>query len=145
MPGVDVNCEDTYERTALWYAAAGWLSQVVQLLLAVKGIQSNCRSMGGITPLSIATLAAGAKDTVEDFLPLCHSGIVDPNSEDEFGQTPLMMTAIDGHTEIVKCLLAIEGVNPNAKNSWGRTPLLIATKCNQPEVIEHLLSVEGSS
>ncbi|KAF5860214.1 hypothetical protein ETB97_001803 [Aspergillus alliaceus] len=89
-PGMDVNCEDTYERTALW-------------------------NMGGITPLSIATLA-GVKDTVEDFLPLCHLAIVDPNSEDEFGQTPLMMAAMDGHTEIVKCLLPIEGVNPNAKN-----------------------------
>ena len=51
---------------------------------------------------------------------------VDPNSNDNSGQTPLLLAARKGNESIVSLLLARDNVNPNSKNEDGQTPLSLA-------------------
>jgi ankyrin repeat protein len=48
---------------------------------------------------------------------------VDPDSKDNYDQTPLLHAAAKGYGTVVKLLLEIDGVNPDSKNINDRTPL----------------------
>ena len=48
-----------------------------------------------------------------------------------------------GHTEIVKLLLAVDGVDVNAKNNYGRTALHRAISNDHTEILKLLLAVDG--
>jgi ankyrin repeat protein len=54
-----------------------------------------------------------------------------------FGTTALMWSAYQGHTEIVKLLLA-KGADKDAKDRYGWTALAFATEGRHPEIIELL-------
>ncbi|MTI12199.1 ankyrin repeat domain-containing protein [Sansalvadorimonas verongulae] len=54
----------------------------------------------------------------------------------------LFLAAQNGHTEVVKMLVRIEGIDIN--NTWeGITPLLQATMHSQPEVVKILVNTKG--
>ena len=48
---------------------------------------------------------------------------VDPDSEDNYGQTPLSRAVEKGHKAVVKLLLAEDGVDPDSKDRYGQTSL----------------------
>jgi ankyrin repeat protein len=118
-------------------AAMGKYRQVVRLLLSANGIQAECRTSSGETPLTIAA-DAGAEAVVEEFL--C-SGKVDPDSRDDYGQSPLMAAARSGSLGVVKQLLAAEGVDPNPRSNSGDSPFFIAARAGHAEVVKLLLSL----
>lgn len=71
------------------------------------------------------------------------SGDLDANSKNGLGRAPLALAAGQGHAEIVKLLLAKEGIDVNFKNIDGRTPLLCAATHRDFEVVQLLLAMEG--
>lgn len=62
---------------------------------------------------------------------------VDPDSEDSWGETPLLWAARNGHEAVVRLLLQKE-VDPDHKDSWGHSPLSWASE-NEYETIVKLL------
>ena len=66
---------------------------------------------------------------------------VNPNAPSKYGDTPIHMAAIYGHTEIVKILAPLTD-NPNAPNNYGRTPSDVT---NNAEIQRFLKSFNTSS
>ena len=65
------------------------------------------------------------------------------NDKYENGWTPLMVACICGNIEIVKLLLACEGIQVNVTNENGWTPLMVACKSGHIEFVKLLLACEG--
>ena len=65
---------------------------------------------------------------------------VDPNAEDSFGTSPVMIAASLGDVETLQFLLSLsDKVNINAQRKNGRTPLHYACFCGFEEVVRFLL------
>ena len=64
---------------------------------------------------------------------------IDPDSRNNYGQTPLLLAAAKRHDTIAKLLLAQDGVNPNSHDNDDRTPLSWAVENGRDVVVELLL------
>jgi|SRR3990167_814080 len=64
---------------------------------------------------------------------------VDPNIEDEYGQTPLLSASACNCLEVVKELLR-EGADPNIPNDYGCTSLHRASRNGRLEIVRELLN-----
>lgn len=69
----------------------------------------------------------------------------DPNAKDDDGTTALMRAAKDGHTEIVKILLAQPGVRVDEKDPLGHTALMLAAIEGRSEVVRLLLEAKSDA
>jgi ankyrin repeat protein len=58
----------------------------------------------------------------------------DPNTQDEYGDTPLHWAAFGDNVEVVKLLLEY-GADPTVKDKDGRTPLDLARVKGRREVV----------
>lgn len=70
----------------------------------------------------------------------------DPNTRDEFGDTPLMLAVMADNVRLVAKLLADKRTNFNATNKHEGityTPLLLAVAANHPDIVKVLLAVPG--
>lgn len=83
-------------------------------------------------------LDAARKGDAELVKQLISTG-ADVNKADADGWTPLLSAADNGHTEIVKLLLGVLGIDLNRANKYGASPLERA----QTEEIKRLLSDAG--
>lgn len=64
------------------------------------------------------------------------------NAPDDFGQTPLLIAASSGHTDIVRALLAAPGINVNITSPVSRiTPLIVAAARGHIDIVRDLLAV----
>lgn len=64
------------------------------------------------------------------------------DSEDSFGDTPLLLAAREGHTGVVEVLLD-HGANVYARNSFGITPMMAAASRGNTYVVELLKQFTG--
>jgi ankyrin repeat protein len=62
-----------------------------------------------------------------------------PLDERERGLTPLMVTSLDGQTQVIELLLS-RGADVNATVAPGRTPLMLAAKYGNPAAVRILLA-----
>jgi ankyrin repeat protein len=69
--------------------------------------------------------------------------VIEVNSKDEDGRTPLSWAAKEGHEAVVKLLLAISTIEVNSKDKNGQTPLSYAVEERHKAVVKLLL--EASS
>ena len=60
-----------------------------------------------------------------------------PNYPNDNGDSPIYLTARDGHTEIVKILVPLTN-NPNAPNRYGKTPIHWAARFGYTEMVKIL-------
>lgn len=101
-----------------------------------NGANVDTRSLGGLTPLTIATVR-GLDSMVETLL---EEG-ADPDIVDDYGEVALFV-AMWQDIGMVEALLE-EGANPNIVNGDGKTPLLIATRHGHDDLVELLLSAKA--
>ena len=135
-PKFNLDARDDNGRTALWWAAAGGHTAVVETLLATGKVEPDAKDRGGQTPLSWAA-SEGHTAVVETLLA---TGKVEPDVKDRGGQTPLSWAASEGHTAVVETLLVTGKVEPDAKDSGGRTALWRAAARGHTAVVETLLA-----
>ena len=60
-----------------------------------------------------------------------------PNAQNDFGETPIFWSAINGNIEMIKILLPWTN-NPNAVNNMGQTPIYTATCHGHAEIVKIL-------
>jgi cytohesin len=60
------------------------------------------------------------------------------NAQDKYGNIPLHLAALKGHTSVVELLIA-KGADVNAKNKYGGTPLYVASYAGREQVVKILI------
>jgi hypothetical protein len=66
-----------------------------------------------------------------------------PNKASKYGSTPLNWASREGHTQVVKALLAAPGIDVNKADKDGRTPLQWASWERHTVVVKLLLAAPG--
>ena len=163
---LDVNQRDSSGLTALIWAARQGHEDVVKLLLEQKHTQPDMPDKyHGRTALSWAA-GSGHEGVVRLFLgrlfvnpgsmgrrwgaPQVMSVLfgmkyVNLDRPDNYGQTPLLQAAGNGHDGVVKLLLEREDVSPDKRDHFGQTTLSQAAKNGRDRVVKLLLKREDVS
>nr|CAB3462535.1 unnamed protein product [Digitaria exilis] len=121
---------------ALHFAAASGHLEVCRFLVEKSGLDANCATADGETPVALAAAAAGAVSLL--WYLVDHGGR--PATPNSMGRTPLHNAAQNGHTEAVILLLS-EGVDvdPIINSRNGGTPLIMAAGKGHDQVVKVLL------
>ncbi|CAK9038315.1 unnamed protein product [Durusdinium trenchii] len=135
----DPNCADAQGFTALHFAAANGMSDVVRILLEAGASCDRATSYEGITALHAAA-ANGKLDVVHLLLRARASS----NTADAERKTALNVAAANGHPEVVHLLLDA-GASSNTADAEGKTALDVAAANGRLEVVRLLLDAEASS
>ena len=142
--GTDINAADSEGATALYWATYFGRASIVRDLLAA-GADPNIKTRRNSTPLEVAIFCfrcrsgvavKGQKDIA--MMLLEHGADVNVQSDD-YGSSPLMLAAVEGHTEIVTALLE-KGANTALTNHAGQTALISAAREGHVEVVKVLLA-----
>ena len=115
-PGLDVNCPNERQITALHYASGYGCVEVVKLLLAHPHINVNVRVEEGQTPLSLGCWN-GKVSVVEVLLK---DPRVDVTLDDIDGRTPLWGASFNGYDEVIEWLIASGRDLGNVTNVKGK-------------------------
>jgi len=115
-------------------AAAGWGNLEVVELFIESGADVNKPDERKHTALHAAA-AANYKSSPQIVKKLL-AVEADPNAEDEYGNTPLLMPSVNGYYEIVRLLLAA-GADPTKPNKSGHTPLDGAKNSEMRHLLQH--------
>jgi len=67
----------------------------------------------------------------------------DVNTQDNIGNTALILVSFCDYTEIVKLLLQKEGIDVNIQSGNENTALIYASMCGNIEIVKLLLEKEG--
>ncbi len=115
--GIDVNIQDNnWGDTALIRAASYGHTEIVQVLLAVPGIEVNIQDNSGDTAL----MGAAFGGHTEIVRVLLKAPDIDVNKQNSQGDTALIIAAIWGRTDVVQLLLEA-GADWTIKNKQGQT------------------------
>jgi ankyrin repeat protein len=132
----DVNT--IYEgNTPLISAAIHGLESVTEILLRTPGISVNFRNKKGQTALWHAA-SQGHVAIVEQLLARKDTQI--DCSDEVYGQTPLAAGALNGHRDIIKCLLRTGRVDINKGDLHNMTPIFHALRSKDEGITNTLLS-----
>ena len=139
---IDVNCQDRWGQTPLFFAAAKGNLVVVKRLLQQNGILVNMPKQGGHTPLSLAVQQNHA-DVVDALLQA--GG--DPMMRNSRGETALFIAAEEGHAKILTRLLQHQQgkASINIPNNEGLTPSMIAEKNGHMNVLAELVKYNSEN
>ncbi|KAJ5923636.1 hypothetical protein N7454_008881 [Penicillium verhagenii] len=134
-----LNGQNINGETALHHAASLGRTEIIELLLAVPGIELDMKDRNEQTPLALAA-KSGHRDVVGLLLG---SDGVDPNMRDRNGQVPLSQAASNGHYEVVDLLLGKQDVDRFAQDINFCTPLELAIRKKNLKVVTRLLEDTG--
>lgn len=87
--------------------------------------------------LSDMLVNASMKGNKNSVVELIHSGR-NPNSQNVYGETPLMGAVYNGHNDIVEVLLS-EGADANITDNKGNSSLLVASARNNLQAVQQLI------
>ncbi|CEL01300.1 hypothetical protein ASPCAL00886 [Aspergillus calidoustus] len=137
--GCDATFRDNRGEDPLCCAAGMGRVEVVRILTKVEGVDIDAKAGDGRTPLSFAAGSPyiGSSETVSALL---ETGLVDINSEDKLGRTPLFWAIVSGNGATVGTLLRVPQINIDFMMGSGHTPLLFAATWRTREIIELLLT-----
>ncbi len=95
---------------------------------------SNTYSEQQLSEMLVKAAMMGNKNTV---IELIHSGR-SPNSQNVYGETPLMGAVYSGHNQLVEILLS-EGADANISDNKGNSSLLVAAAKNNLQAVQQLI------
>jgi len=136
----DVDAQDVYGNTALYYSATSNSTEAVLALLS-RGANMMLKNQAGFHPLKVAVrerktnivrllanrgLLQAARDGDASFVKECIERGADVNVKTSDGWTALMIATVKGHPAILQTLLDAHA-EVNSKNSSGQTALWLAT------------------
>jgi len=124
-----------------WAALKGKVDVVSNLI--ERGVDLNIQGYDGYTALTFAALNGYPVQLVVNLL---NNG-ADPDLKTNYGDTPLILASIRGHTEIVDNLIK-GGADLNAQNNDGQTALMSAANYKNKGImldIVHLLLKAGAN
>src|SRR5271154_3810358 len=162
----DKEFEARLQSHALYdYAARNWGYHVREALIEVEQLILDflLRSKAKVSGSSQAMVAASGYPGYSQTMPKQMAGVhvaayfglreamtallatdgIDPDSKNDYGQTPLSWAAENGHEAVVKLLLATDGVDPDPKDSQGQTALSWAAANGHEAVVKLLLATDG--
>ncbi|CAL1544551.1 unnamed protein product [Lymnaea stagnalis] len=140
--GVDCNLYDSKGWNPLMLCSQHGLTACMEIFLGQTRVNIEAKETSGHTVLSIC-----AANGLRDAICLLLSKGADPNTSNNLGFTPLMLSAINGHLEVVRTLLnntfkkaSLEMLEP-AEN---RTALLLAAQSNRANVVKALIDAKAN-
>ncbi|XP_067668072.1 serine/threonine-protein phosphatase 6 regulatory ankyrin repeat subunit A-like [Haliotis asinina] len=131
----DTESTDGMGRTPVMYAAAEGNGKVVDLLVS-KGCNLSAVDDLGRNIIHAACLAESV-DIVQDLLS---HGIVEIESKDRMGRTPVMYAAEQGNKKVLD-LLVSRGCNLSVVDDQGRNILHAACLSDNVDIVDYLLSL----
>ncbi|TFK17518.1 ankyrin, partial [Coprinopsis marcescibilis] len=139
----DVNAKDDDGCTALAHSLRSpyCSTGAAEALLQIPGININSAGNYGTTILMLALCHQDAPSLIETISRLANTS--DINAKDAMGRTALMHAASCGSREVLKTLVAVEGIDHNCVDANGQTPLMEAAKSGPVGIVELLLELEG--
>lgn len=132
---VEFDLADQLGRTSSWYAA--YHKNIEMLDSLNKLVDKNKIDKYGKTALLVAI----EKDCFTCAKKLAN--IENIHIQSQSGDTPLIIAAANGNTEIVEWLLN-KDVEVDARNSLGNTALITATESQNLAVVQHLVESKAS-
>ncbi|KAJ0417388.1 hypothetical protein BJY00DRAFT_208554 [Aspergillus carlsbadensis] len=137
--GCDATFRDSRGQDPLCYAAEVGQVEAVRILTKVDGVGIDAKDGNGRTPLSFA---AGAPRSAgcATVSALLETGLVDINSEDKLGRTPVFWAIVSNNAATVSHLLGVPQINIDFKMASGYTPLLFAAARSSAKIIKLLLA-----
>ena len=136
---INVNKAGDDHDTPLCIAVSWWCdSNIAKLLLENPDIDVNIAGHDGYTPLSKAVIW-NRRESVNLLLKKPKIEVNEANRD----STPLHLATINGHTEHLRWLLAIEGIEVNKAGEDRMTALHLATQLNHFECFKELLKANG--
>lgn len=137
---IKVNTPNINGHTALIEACYSGHENIVKLLLEVPELDINHQSIKKHTAL----LAATKREYVDIVKLLLNSKYgVNVNTQNQFGDTPLMEAAYSGNLELTNLLLEVPGVDTNIQNNSGYTALMWAAEKGHHHIVDILLRIPG--
>jgi len=152
----DINAQDVFGNTALYYSATSNSVEAVLALLS-RGASVKTKNQAGFHALKVAArerktniirllanagLLQSARDGDAGFVKECIEQSADVNVKTSDGWTPLMIATVKGHPSILQILLNARA-EVNSKNGSGQTALWLATSMNVAD--EMRLLIEGGA
>ncbi|CAG9983389.1 unnamed protein product [Clonostachys byssicola] len=120
FPEIDVNFKNSSRQTALWYAARYGQEEMVSLLLSHDGIEVNGDYAIGIP---VETIRRLRRDQLLEY-----PEVSEP--------TVLIVAAMQGHINIVRMLVDVEGIDLDSVNVLGETAMEAAYAYGHNEIAE---------
>lgn len=127
--GADINAKNNYNHSPLFLALEKQKGELIDLFLT-SGVHEGLSAD--------YLLRASAKKNYVGVLAMLKGGI-DPNIQNEKGNTPLIISSSLGDLNSVRALLAYRA-DVNAANKDGNTSLIYAARYNHPDVVKELLA-----
>ena len=136
--GAEVNYKDSFDNDALFYSVVHCQKDIFNLLLK-KGASLNTIYKEDKNILHIAIETECEENGVFEIIEVLLESVVDINTKDKYGNTPLgyacIYYAINKNT--IELLLK-KGANMDIKNNFGMSDYSSAKENNRSELIEIL-------
>ena len=130
---VDPDKPDKYfRRTALTWAAEKGHEGIVKLLLSRASAKPDGTDGLWGKMSQVMNMVRGRR-------------YVNLNRPDKYGQTPILLAAMEGHERVVQLLLGRKDVKADTADGYGRTPLLCASNRGHEGIVKLLLGREDVS
>lgn len=134
-----VNSQNSDGDTALILALKGSHITIVAWFLELKQVDVDARNNVGDSALHVACSRALDVTVVMMLDMFEDAGLIDVNSRNSDGRTPLMLASRYGHVWIMEALLAAERIQVNAQCNRGWTAMMYACWNGQVSALQMLL------
>lgn len=125
------------------FAETGNLAKVSALLTSGEARIDQADNQGW-TAL-IAAASEGQVEVVNFLLTRAEDAVEVVNAANHDEETALIRATLGGHVDVVRALLATDGINVNAATSNGTTALMVAAGTDNEEIATELLVADGIS